>query len=114
MSVGAEWDTKRSRKSEIRKLQVALTIDQKVLGLEIAMQDAVAMAVAHALDQLRHEFLDHGISQTESAHVHIRAIWQCLAATAFAHGESFHVLFEIEVEELADEVQLVAVGVDNV
>lgn len=42
------------------------------------------------------------------------ALGQGLAATTLADGERLHVLLQIEVQVLEDEVQLVAVGVDDV
>lgn len=78
------------------------------------MQDPMAMAVTNALDKLRHELLDHPIAESESAHVQVGPVGQRLSAAALAHGESLHVLLQVEVEVLHDKVELVAVCVDDV
>ena len=54
------------------------------------------MAVSNALDQLRHEPLDDILAEKE----------------AFRNG--LHVFLEVQVEELEDEVEFLAVGVDDV
>lgn len=113
MSVGSQRNTERPRQTKVRQLEVTLSVDQKVLGLQVSMEDAVAVAVPDALDELGHELLDHCLSQ---AHVqgHQRSIWKGFAAATFADWKSLHVLFEIEVKEFEDEVQLVAICVDNI
>lgn len=58
MGVCTQRHTKGSRKTEIRKLQVALLIDEQVLRLEITVQYAMTMAVSYTFDQLCHELLD--------------------------------------------------------
>lgn len=79
------------------------------------MQDAVRVAVADTSAQLVHELLDHCLAEAHvsSAAVHA-ALGQGLSTTSLRDGQSLHVLFQIQVEVFKDEVQLVAVGVNNV
>ena len=58
VSVGAERDTKSASQTKIGQLQVALLVDEQVLWLEVAVQDAVGVAVARALEELESELLD--------------------------------------------------------
>src|SRR5690242_19283230 len=48
VGVGAKRDTKGARETKVGQLQVALAVNQQVLRLEIAVQDPMAVAVAHA------------------------------------------------------------------
>jgi hypothetical protein len=48
MCISPQRHAKRSRQPEIRQLQVPVPIDQKILWLQIAMQDAMAVTVPHA------------------------------------------------------------------
>ncbi len=114
VGVGAQGDAERAGQAEVGELEVALAVDQQVLGLEIAVQDAMAVAVAHARAQLAHELLDHTLAEPQSVQLSASALGQRLAPAALADGQGLHVLLEVEVEELEDEVQLVAVGMDNV
>lgn len=57
MRVGAQRDTKCTRKPKVSQLQVALLVDQQVLRLQVSVQDAVRMAEVDATDQLVCEFL---------------------------------------------------------
>jgi hypothetical protein len=59
--VGAQGHAKGAGETKIGELEIAVLVDEEVLWLEIAMQDAVGVAVAHALAQLHHELLDHGV-----------------------------------------------------
>jgi hypothetical protein len=74
----------------------------------------MAVAVADPLAQLAHEFLDHGVTESEATEVWTRTLGECLAAPTVADGEGLHVLFQIEVEELEDEVEFVPVSVHDV
>jgi len=56
--VGTERDTECASQTEISQLQVALLVDEQVLRLEVAMQDAVGVAVAGSLQELKGELLD--------------------------------------------------------
>jgi hypothetical protein len=57
MRISPHGNTKRSREPEIRKLEVILAIDKQVLGLQIAMEDPVRMAVQQPRIELVQEFL---------------------------------------------------------
>lgn len=114
VGVGAQGDAKGAGETEISELQVAVAVDEQVLRLEVAVEHTVAVAVADALAQLAHELSDDSIAQAQPAQRGAGSLWQGLAATAVGNGQRLHVLLEIQVEELKDEVQLVAVGVDNV
>ena len=58
VSVGAERNTEGASETKIGQLQVALLVDEQVLRLEVAVQNAVGVAVASALEELKGEFLD--------------------------------------------------------
>ena len=45
MSVRSHGNAERSRKTEVSKLEVVIFIDQQILRLEVAMEDAVRMTV---------------------------------------------------------------------
>lgn len=115
VGVGAERDTEGSCQTEVSELEVALLVDEQVLGLQVAMKDAVGVAVADTGAQLVHELLDHGVAETHvaSAAVHA-ALGERLSTASLRDGQSLHVLLQIQVEVFEDEIQLVAVGVDNV
>ena len=66
-----------------------LVVDEKVLGLQVAVHDTVLVAVGDSADELVHELLDLGAFHGE------------LRATA----ETIHILFEVGGEVLEDEVQ---------
>lgn len=114
VGVGAQWNAKGAGEAKICELQVALLVDEQVLRLEVAVQDAVAVAVAHALYKLRHELLDHVLAEAERLQVRRRAVGQRLTPPAVGDRQRLHVLFQVEVEELKDEVELVPVGVHYV
>lgn len=59
MSICPQRHTKSASQTEIRQLQIALVVDQKILRLEIAVQNAVGVAVLDTLAQLHHKLLDH-------------------------------------------------------
>jgi hypothetical protein len=133
MCVGTERDTERARQTEISQLQVALLVDEQVLRFEITVQDAVGVAVAGSLEQLERELLDlrscqhlncrdfhigHAHHVRAQTHVSLATVHdtlrQRLAATTLAHRQCLHVLLQVQVQVLEDEVELVAVGVDDV
>ena len=104
VGVCAQRNTKGAGKTEIGELEVALLVDEEVLGLEIAVQDAVGVAVLDAIAKLEHELADDLIAKAELHQMRRRALGQGLASTTIAHRKSLHVLLEVEVEELEDEV----------
>ena len=94
MGVGPQGHAKRAGQTKVSKLEVSLLVNEKVLGLEVTVQDAVRVAVLDARDELVHEALDHVFTE------------------AHALGDRLHVLLEVEVEELEHKVDLVALGDD--
>lgn len=114
MSVCAKRDAEGTGETEISQLQVALAVDEQVLGLQIAVEDTMAVAVADALTQLAHELLDNSIAHSQPVQLSAGALRQSLATSSIRDREGFHVFLQIQVEELEHEVELVAIGVDNV
>ena len=112
--VRAQRDAKGACETKIGELKVALLVNEQVLRLEVTVQDTMAVAVAHALDELRHETLDHGLAEPQRLQVRRRAIRQRLAAPAVRHRQRLHVLLEIQIQKLKHQVQLVPIGVHNV
>lgn len=113
MGVGSQGNTECPGETEISQLQVALDVNQQILRLQITVQDAVAVAVANALYQLSHESLNHSFTETQVG-THHRTIRKSLSTATLADGQSLHVFLQVEVKVFEDEVELMAVGVDNV
>ena len=58
MGVAADGDAEAAAQAQVRDLEAHVVgVHQKVLRLQVAMHDAVLVAVRHALDQLVHEAL---------------------------------------------------------
>jgi hypothetical protein len=106
--------TESAGKTEISQLEVAVLIDQQVLRLQITVQNAVSVTVAHTLAELHHELLDHVRIHAQLLARQTRALWQRLSTPTLADWQRLHVLLQIQVEELEDKVELVAVGVYDV
>lgn len=62
MSVCPQRDTERPSQSEICELQVSFRVDEEILRLQIAVQDAMCVAVVKAFHELIREFLWQGKS----------------------------------------------------
>lgn len=45
MSISSHWNAKSPRQSEIRQFQIVVLVNQKVLWFEVAVKDAVGMAI---------------------------------------------------------------------
>lgn len=114
MGICPQRHTEGAGKTEISKLEVAVLIDQQVLRLQIAVQNAVSVAVAHTLAQLHHKLLDHVRVHAQFLACQPRALWQRLSSSTLTDWQRLHVLLQIQVEEFEDEVELVAVGVYDV
>ena len=112
--VGPQGHAKRPGQTEVRKLQVSLLVDQQILRLQVPMQHPVAVTVPYPLHELQRELLDHRLTQPHPLERGRTPIRQLLAPAAVAHGQSLHVLLQVEIQELKDQVELVAVGVDDV
>ena len=113
MSIRSQRNPKRSGQAKVGQLQIALPVDQQVLRLQVPMQDAMAVTETDPFYQLGHELLDHCLPHAH-VHVHYRATGQSFPSTAFAHGQRVHIPFQVQVQELKDQVQLAALCVDNV
>ena len=86
---GVDGDAERAGQTKIREFQLALDVDEEVLGLEVAVQDAVFVAEGDALEELVHEGFDGDVVE--------------LAAGAPA----VHVFFEVFVHVFEDEHEFV-------
>lgn len=58
VGVSAERNTEGASQTEISQLQVAFLVDEQVLWLQVTVENAVGMAVARALEELKSELLD--------------------------------------------------------
>ena len=114
VGVRTQGNAESTREAEVGELEVAVTVDEQVLGLQVAVENTVAVAVANAVAQLAHELADNLVTKSELVELESGALGQCFASSSVAHGERLHVLLQIEVEEFHDEVQLVAIGMHNV
>ena len=56
--VGTDGDLKGARKPKVGNLQLALTVDQQVLRLQVAVHDAPGVADGHTLEELVHVGFD--------------------------------------------------------
>lgn len=57
MGVRPQRDAKGAGETKIGKLEVALLVNEEVLGLEVAVEHSVRVAVVQALDELVAELL---------------------------------------------------------
>lgn len=81
-------DTECSRQTEIAQLQLALAVDEEILGFEIAMQDLVLVAESRSFQELEHEASN--------------GIWRKRATVAIL----IHILLQILLAVLEDEDEL--------
>lgn len=65
MGICAERNAESARKAKISQLQVAVLVDQQILWLQIAMKNAMRVAVSNALAKLMHKLLDHSFSESQ-------------------------------------------------
>lgn len=95
-----DGDTKSACETEVSELQLALGVDEEILRLEVAMEDAVVVTEGDAADQLPHEALDRG--------------WvQGAALAAGGILVAVHVLLKVLVHVFKHEHELV-LRVDNI
>lgn len=92
---GIDWDTKGTSKTEIGEFELALVINEKVLGFQITVQDAVFVAEGNSLEKLVHEGFDGDV----------------VKLTASAAG--IHVFLQILIHVFKDQHELV-LGVDDI
>lgn len=78
------------------------------------MQYATRVTIFDALDQIQHKLLHHLLIHSQVSHGSGSSCGKRLSTAAVCDGERVHVLFKIKVEEFHDEVELVAVGVNNI
>lgn len=57
MRVGPQWDAESACQSKVGKFEVSSLVNEKVLRLEVAMEDSVSVAVVDAAHELESEFL---------------------------------------------------------
>ena len=67
VGVGAEGDAEGAGEAEVGEFEVAFFVDEEVLGFQVAVQDAVGVAVASAEEELVGEFFDLCVMATISA-----------------------------------------------
>ena len=86
---GVDGDAKGAGEAEVSEFELALGVDEEVLGFEVAVQDAVVVAECDALQELVHKGFAGDV--VESA----------------AGAARVHVLFEVFVHVFEDEHELV-------
>lgn len=72
------------------------------------------MAVFDAKGQLDHELHDHVWSHAHRVQLLAAALGKLLVSATVRERERLHVLLQVQVEELKDQVEFVAIGVDDV
>lgn len=70
---GIDRNTKSAREPEISELELALVVDEQILGFQVAVQHSVFMAEGDSLQKLVHERFDGDIVQltATSAGIHV-------------------------------------------
>lgn len=90
VGIGAERDTKGTGETKVGELEVTFAVDEKVLRLQVAVEDAVCVAVVKTANELIGELAnDFGTHTVASA----------------VSRDMVHVLAQVKIEELKDEVQ---------
>lgn len=111
--VGSQGDTECSCQTKVGQFQIAITVDEQILRLEITMQNTMAVAITNSFHQLGHELLDHSISESHVL-AQRRTFGQRLSTSALADRKSLHVLLKIEIKKFKNKIEFVAIGMDNV
>jgi hypothetical protein len=104
MGVCSQRDTERASQTKICQLEIAILVDEQVLRLKIAMQHTMSMAIPHTLAQLHHKLLHHLVVHAQTLARKTRTLWQRLAPSTLANRKRLHVLLQIQIQELKDEV----------
>jgi hypothetical protein len=73
---GADRDSECSCETEICELKLPFVVDEEILGLEIAVQDSVRMAVIDSLEKLVYKGLDHNRGQCSSLALGVHILLQ--------------------------------------
>lgn len=58
MGVGAQGHAEGAGETKVGEFEVAVAVDEEVLGFEVAVEDAVGVAIADALQELGCELFD--------------------------------------------------------
>jgi hypothetical protein len=75
VGVRPQGDAKGTSETKVGKLEVALLVDEEVLGLKVAVEHAVSMAVVEALDELVAEFLRGSVMSEVDVGRDMRVNW---------------------------------------
>ena len=89
MGQGRQGDREGAGEAEVRDLDVSLEVDQDVLGLQVPVDDPIAVAVQNAIEDLE-EIID------------------CLLGRELLRLDQ---ALEVVVQELEDQVDLLALAV---
>lgn len=81
VGVGAQGDAEGAREPEVGEFEVAGAVDEEVLGFQVAVEDAVGVAVAYAEEELVGEFLDLRVYMLEGCwHLARRCVERTIAS----------------------------------
>lgn len=96
VSIGAKRNAESASQAKVGKLEVQVAIDQEILRFKIPMKDTTAVAEFDTGAELRHEFLDEAGFERDTLR------------------DGLHVLLQVHVKELEDEIKLMTIGMNNV
>ena len=114
MGIASQRNAEGSSKTEISQLEISILVNQQVLGLQVTMQYTARVTVLDTLVKMQHELLDHLFVHSQVAYGSGSSGGKGLPTSSVSNRKGVHVLFEIQVEEFHDEVELVAVCVNNI
>lgn len=114
MSVGSKGNAKSASETEVGQLEVALSVNEQVLGLQIPVKNAMRVAVSDATTELHHELLNDGGAHSHAGQVGGASVGERLSASTLADGKGLHKLLEVQIEKFEHEVQLMTIGVDDI
>lgn len=75
---GVDRNPKGAREPEIREFELALVVDEQVLGFQVAVQYSVVMAEGDSLQKLVHERFDGDVVQLTATAARIHVLLQVL------------------------------------
>lgn len=93
--IRAQGNTEGSGKAEVTQFEVTLAANEQVLWLQVAVQNAVTVAIEDTLHKLGRELLDHCVPQTQAG-AHFRAT-EGFTPTTLVDRQSLHVLLQVKV-----------------
>jgi len=73
-----DWDTKCSCQAKVGKLKLTFVVDEQILGLQVAVEHSVCMAVVDTLEQLMHKRFDGDWVQCSPIALRIHVFLQIL------------------------------------